>query len=406
MSYELSAEDVVSGPCAWWTRFWIKHDPDDVFAYDTIKVVRIRDRQLGLLHHFFQFGILLYIVFYVMIVGHGYLKYDQPVGVIRAGIQQCPTGASCTSDLRQLPYCTENNTGIAPLPCRLYDEQEICYPIGQGDPMFVATRITESVQSRVCGAVATSCKGNIWNTTGTTSFYTAGVENWSIQLDHSVQAPSFSHPGDTKYQGDNRDLDGELVFVGSKEVLHFQSGLVDNFPLSTLTRAAGVNLDSLSDSSGDNVPMRYDGIVLLVMIHYTNTYVTFAPAPRLRYTVSAKHIAKTEFKSVHPIANDGTVRTTWNMHGVRIEFVQTGAIGKFDFQTMLVQLVTALALLKVSTVVVDSIALYFKELKGLYRKAKIEETEDFSDVRDALRSGHSTPQTSLLGHTPREGANQ
>ena len=49
---------------------------------------------------------------------------------------------------------------------------------------------------------------------------------------------------------------------------------------------------------------------------------------------------------------------------------------------MLVQLVTALALLKVSTTVVDLIALYVKELRVEYKKAMIQETEDFSDLRD------------------------
>eukprot|EP00300_Choanocystis_sp_HF-7_P002554 c11935_g1_i2.p1 GENE.c11935_g1_i2~~c11935_g1_i2.p1 ORF type:complete len:320 (+),score=58.61 c11935_g1_i2:45-1004(+) len=271
------------GFCGGWNRFWTLHDPDDVFAYSTLKVVRIRDRQLGLLHHSFQFGILVYIVIYVMIFNHGYLKYDQPVGVIRANIQQCPTGASCDVQQSLLPYCAINNSGISPLQCKFYDEQEATHPVGQGDPMFVGTRVTESTQIRSCAVTQKSCSGSVWTTTNSTSFYVAGVESWSIRLDHSVKAPAFSSPGDTKYQGDNSEMSGELVFEGSSEVLRFEPGVADTFSFKTLLRAARLDLDQLSDSSDDNVPMRYDGAVLLVLIHYDNTYTTFAPASHLRY---------------------------------------------------------------------------------------------------------------------------
>jgi hypothetical protein len=45
-----------------WSSFWQKHDPDDVFAYSTIKLVNIRDRYLGLLHHVFQLAVVIYII--------------------------------------------------------------------------------------------------------------------------------------------------------------------------------------------------------------------------------------------------------------------------------------------------------------------------------------------------------
>ena len=79
----------------WWGEFWTKHDPDDVckqfiqkktsqfdeeicsVAYSTLKVVRIRDKRLGLLHHTFQFTTLMYILVHVMLIKHSYLKFDQ-----------------------------------------------------------------------------------------------------------------------------------------------------------------------------------------------------------------------------------------------------------------------------------------------------------------------------------------
>jgi len=43
-------------------------DCDDVFAYDTIKIVRVRDRHLGLMRLAAQLAIFLYIIIYVMIL--------------------------------------------------------------------------------------------------------------------------------------------------------------------------------------------------------------------------------------------------------------------------------------------------------------------------------------------------
>jgi hypothetical protein len=51
----------------------------------------------------------------------------------------------------------------------------------------------------------------------------------------------------------------------------------------------------------------------------------------------------------------------------------------------LVQIVSALALLKLATTIVDLIALYFLPQKAYYRDFKYQVTKDFSDVRDAER---------------------
>ena len=46
-------------------------------------------------------------------------------------------------------------------------------------------------------------------------------------------------------------------------------------------------------------------------------------------------------------------RVTRNIHGLKIVVLQSGQLGRFDLQTLLVQLTTSLALLAVSTTVVD-----------------------------------------------------
>ena len=53
-------------------------------------------------------------------------------------------------------------------------------------------------------------------------------------------------------------------------------------------------------------------------------------------------------------------------HGVYISFEQGGTIGKFNFQTSLITLVTSLGLLGLSTLVVDLLMLYCCKHKSNY----------------------------------------
>ena len=58
-------------------------------------------------------------------------------------------------------------------------------------------------------------------------------------------------------------------------------------------------------------------------------------------------------------AGTSTRRIRRNTHGVRLLFLQQGRLGRFDFQVLLVQLVSGLALLKVATTLVDLVSFTF-----------------------------------------------
>jgi len=68
--------------------------------------------------------------------------------------------------------------------------------------------------------------------------------------------------------------------------------------------------------------------------------------------------------------------------GPKIIFVVSGKMVRFDFQTLLIQLVSALGLLSMATIVVEMLMLYVMPLRKRYSDAKFESTVDFSDVRD------------------------
>ena len=58
-------------------------DSDEVFAYNTPAVVRIKDRKLGLAKITFQLIAFIYIVIYNVFYNHGWAKRMQPSGVVR-----------------------------------------------------------------------------------------------------------------------------------------------------------------------------------------------------------------------------------------------------------------------------------------------------------------------------------
>jgi hypothetical protein len=51
---------------------------EEFFAYQTIKLVKMRDWRLGLLKRIFNLGIAVYILFF-MVFMHGYLEFELPV---------------------------------------------------------------------------------------------------------------------------------------------------------------------------------------------------------------------------------------------------------------------------------------------------------------------------------------
>ena len=46
---------------------------DEVFSYQTVKIISIKDKRLGLLHYFFMACILVYVIGYTLVLQKRYL---------------------------------------------------------------------------------------------------------------------------------------------------------------------------------------------------------------------------------------------------------------------------------------------------------------------------------------------
>jgi len=83
------------------------YDCDDIFAYSTVKFVKIRDKRLGMLRVLFQLGIIVYLIVLVIVRDGGYCATEKPQGTVQFTLRQ-PT-VNCTIQERRTPgtHCVE-----------------------------------------------------------------------------------------------------------------------------------------------------------------------------------------------------------------------------------------------------------------------------------------------------------
>ena len=133
-------------------------DLDDVFAYKTPMIARIRDRKLGLCRLLFSFLIVCYIGIYNIIVLQGFAKQGILTGRSRLSLQ-APTidstngntagcnlnDPSCLYNFQRpetLSYCSQSNlpyTGIK-FPCSALKASQLATGLGSGNEYFLATK--------------------------------------------------------------------------------------------------------------------------------------------------------------------------------------------------------------------------------------------------------------------------
>lgn len=331
-------------------------------------------------------AIVVYILVWTILIQQKYLSTERPVGSIRLSLLQPLLPRS----LVDLPYCLLPNrttlNGDDIYPCIYQDESFVVFPETEATAMFATTRYTYSKQILNCSLLLDpNC---YYNTTFMETYFIGDIESFTLLIDHTVYAPvvgiqenAKSLKGSIKYHnGSTMDLEpGTVDVIGERDQ-------PDVIRLKTLLQAAGI--ESLDDQSLANTStsMRYDGIVLMIFIDYSNTHSY--NLNDLTYSYMPSLISRTKFKSVEPLLGNNS-RELYNRHGIRMIFVQDGLLGKFDFQVMLITFVTGLGLLTVSTVVVDLIALHFLPQKKIYGDYKYEVTEEM-EWRLVDRNGGSS----------------
>eukprot|EP01113_Clastostelium_recurvatum_P036421 TRINITY_DN5187_c0_g1_i3.p1 TRINITY_DN5187_c0_g1~~TRINITY_DN5187_c0_g1_i3.p1 ORF type:complete len:271 (+),score=34.87 TRINITY_DN5187_c0_g1_i3:65-877(+) len=247
----------------------------EIFAYSTVKVVKIRDARLGILHYIFILVIIAYISIYSIAYEKHYLKTEAPIGSVRLNLMQSHHLTPST----QLNYCAQTNrtelNGFEIYPCVYWDEYLAVYPQIEEYSVFATSRVTISYQGlNNCSLTDSSCE--YVEMTNDTTYYIANLEQFTLLIDHTMFAPNLN------IQRNAESLPGYMVGPDGKVMPGLDgsnpnntigvAGQSDIVPLSTLLTAAGISsLDEVSQTN-NTISTRNDGIILMVFITYSNTF--------------------------------------------------------------------------------------------------------------------------------------
>eukprot|EP00039_Didymoeca_costata_P019693 m.338581 g.338581 ORF g.338581 m.338581 type:complete len:491 (+) comp18468_c0_seq1:13-1485(+) len=401
-------------------------DIDDLLAYSTPKVVKVRDYRLGALNLACQLAIFFYIIIYAIYLEEGYKQFEElSVGSINinaraASGRALPNDLSycCTNegadlinkdDPNAIPYwgnvtCPEEE--YKKLPCLYWDEFDSIFPQGMDYSVAVHSRVTLTHYSfeESCGVLdydggenyGKNCKILEKNKTiSKQSYYIAGFEDTTLLVQHGLRAQTIdaeaTNTGDERTPGKIIDPDGnqEDLPINKFQIGDGVDGAFveqsqgDILSVDEILRYAGFykdgqNLDSVRrDLAGDDSTSRYDGMNVIVYIRYER-----GNSRKMSYTYRPRILNNVEFKVVTRQLLGDNETITINRHGVRIVFVQSGRIGVFSFQALLITLVSSLALLAVSSTIVNLLMTKVLGYKEFYKFSKYELTQDFSELRD------------------------
>lgn len=384
----------------------------DLLSYTTVKMVQIDDMCLGLLHYLFMFAILLYVVVYQVVYNTGYVAFETPVGTVRMSLQgptmvedgfACdPTKPGCAynfTTVSDLPYCSQSGNptykGQATYECRDWDSFDVVSPVTGGSPFFITTRVTEAKQSLYCDEPSAGepcrstyvfgcnntftydphCPPGSWSEE---TFFLADVDRFTLLLDHSVRSPTVA-----SLEADSLQMTGHMESCTGEVIQADKTPQAqDIFSVQTLLAAAqngekcGLTLDMASSAGagGGKGNKRYNGMILLLTIEYSNVLPWKGVQRTISYVYRTELILGTKSKVFDEIFVDYPhTRVTRNLHGIKLVVLQTGQLGTAQAGTLLLQLTTSLALLAAATTIVDMLALYGLPHKSAYRDAKIDE---------------------------------
>jgi hypothetical protein len=258
------------------------------------------------------------------------------------------------------------------------------------DSILISTRVKDTIfpadnSTANCSNVLFTTNSNCVpsrNISYSTRYYTDDIESYTIYIEHSV----YVRMNQASYT--NTALKGKLLYSdgsGREVIFDDPTREGDIFTIQTLIDAAGVpSLDVASGLVDDTASLRYDGLALVCVVDYSNS----ASHPTdLSYTYTLFVIRGVNVISQEPstAVPDGVLQRSW--YGVRVTFVISGTLGKFDFPTLLTSVVSGLVLVKIATTIVDLLLTYALPERIEYRKHKYEVTKGFKEMRGSLEIG-------------------
>jgi len=360
-------------------------------VYDTVSVVRIKDKRLAILHYAFLIGILFYVIGWTVFWNQAYYATEAPVGTVRIN-PMAPSERVNDSWLpvKDLPYCAMEGRselhGYPLLKCKYFDSAIDVFPQAVDSSISIASRIKFRIENSTNYNFDTP--DTQWNPEdGTTdSYYLADIERFTLQIDHTFYGPNLG------IQRNARQLKGRFLNISDPnnetwcplllpdvEVIG-EINKTDILSVGTLLRAAGIDIDAESVVEGESI--RNSGAIFLVIMDYQNSRTRFLQENE-HYTIRVELINNTEYKAVQSVYTKRLgERTIYDRHAIHFVFLQTGKLVKFDFQVLLLSFVSGMGLLAFSTTIVDFISTKLLGSKEVVTNLKYRTTTNLTRLSD------------------------
>jgi hypothetical protein len=382
------------------------------FTYKTPKLVSVRDKKLGILFNLLQLLVVIYLAVYVCAFKCKHLVKEKATGLTRLTIQQPTKGCnpldhSCDSNFTaatKLPYCAQYNGDIK-VPdrqeCMFHDGVDISYEIPVPGTLFAISRYSKFKQKKDCDPESTDdfgCHGTLYRSAKEKqeeTYYMADIERFTILLGHGFEA---SDDSGNVVSGQGAHLEGYMSPGGAKSEKLFNikkkdsplesafriNGLGDVISIGDLLRLTSTNMDVTLDTIGsENMPLRYNGCIIVVHIEYTNRrmFDIFARAEPY-YVMTAQKLKISEFKKMYRDDNEWTPvaeRLVVDSHGVLIVVKLTGDIMFFSLLNLFQVLTTAIGFFAIARVISDWVMSNVMHHRNKYHLLKYQVAKDFEN---------------------------
>eukprot|EP00931_Biecheleriopsis_adriatica_P089554 TRINITY_DN63665_c0_g1_i1.p1 TRINITY_DN63665_c0_g1~~TRINITY_DN63665_c0_g1_i1.p1 ORF type:complete len:568 (-),score=76.90 TRINITY_DN63665_c0_g1_i1:79-1782(-) len=398
---------------------------DNLLAYTTPKLVKIRDGRLGLLRILGVLGILAYFIYFPIYLDKAYLSLSSVVGTIDT-MFFAPSEFKESEDMDyqhwKLPYCREFN-GSQSLKA---PKQERCLNLPTWDLIrgstnemtFISTRIKPKEWDVECMSDAVRAKDmddcekdrKHYHT-----FFVAFIENHTIGIKHAVLQ------GQAKKQlVRNQDIPGYVLRADgtTESVETFKGqGERDVFTVGQMMSYAGLGFEDLD---AEEKTLRYNGATIILAIHYDHDF--FGKLSQYTYSFSAIPLEGGFEPPYNHVDDHGAITRSrsFRRHGLKLIMKQTGESGEPSFLEFMTAWVSIISLLGGVDLCLR-LLLKVLPLRKLYSAYTTEESVDFSEFQKGREpvvaaANHVQMQQAILkgadtfpkychsaGHDPKRG---
>lgn len=338
-------------------------DPDDIFAYETVKWVRVLDRRLGLVYYTMLIIIVIYIVLYVCIIEKQYLDFEKSSGWIIVQVlnnQKSDLGVTWDTYDR---ITNPGEQGAVFIPTRILitkaqTQDHFCESLVHTCTMPADCDIdNELLQKSEC--VNGHCMRRQWcpaenpdaPTTETQYLEFNNVELWFSTYVHYH-----------KFQLDVATTDER------KEIL-YPMKRANTYPLHDLIRMANLDPEEVIEN----------GAVLIANALLDCDLDTGECGSKVE-TINVDTKSGYNYAYNHVYFEDGVrKRDVLRMYGIRLLAFATGFGSKTSFPMIVLQTSSGIALMMVAQSVADFVLMTVIAERKHYTNQKILQTEDFND---------------------------